>query len=447
MYDFFVAASLVIVELPAIAVRIAPFRGQLTKKQKILLTAMYSVIILINFFVCLWAVHRGILDVQFYKLKLIICGAFLMLPNLIVLPKFFMEHLFTCGVEATLSTIIPVMIAFVASMLPPFAGNMAIALNALGYTLIYAFIYPFVSKSLVDCVEPFLELKTDGYWGTICMIPMALFIGNYLTYPDTSYITSPVQFLGQLMIIAAVIMICLSVSKDPSRMKHQNLMAQSMEIQKQYFTTLTTQIERVRRELHDSKYRVAVIEKFIEMDDKDGLAEYCKTMIPKRYYSVELFHSGNPAVDGILFHYSQRAEAANIKFKIAGTVSSRGIPDDELSVLLGNAMENAFAGCMTLEKDRFVTFVAQSEPQVLSLMIQNSFDGKLKVKRGELQSRKRSRGPGIGVSSMQMICKKYGGTMEMQWDDQCFTVLIVLPVSAEDENKPGLHADADHIVF
>lgn len=430
MYDFFVAASLVIVEFPAIAMRIAPFRGHLTTKQKVNLTLMYTVILLINFVVCMIAVKQGMINVQFYKLKLIICGAFLLLPNLLVLPKFFLEHLFICGVEATLSTIIPVMIAFVASMLPPFPGNMALALNALAYTLIYAFIYPYVSRVLVNCVEPFLDLKTDGYWGTICLIPMALFIGNYLTYPDTSYITSVAQFLGQLMIIIAVIMICASVSKDPVRIKNQHLMAQSMEIQKQYFATLTDQIERVRRDLHDSKYRVAAIEKFIEMDDKEGLSEYCKTFIPKRYFSVELFHSGNSAVDGILYHYSQRAETSGINFKIAGTVHSNGIPDDELSVLLGNAMENAFAGCMTLEEDRFITFVAQSEPQVLSMMIQNSYDGKLRVKRGELQSRKRTQGPGVGISSMQMICKKHGGTMEMQWDDHCFTVLIVLPLQA-----------------
>jgi sensor histidine kinase regulating citrate/malate metabolism len=151
-------------------------------------------------------------------------------------------------------------------------------------------------------------------------------------------------------------------------------------------------------------------------------------MIPKRYSSVEMFHSGNAAVDGILYHYSQRADADGIKLKIAGTVKSNGIPDDELSVLLGNAMENAFAGCKTVEQDRYVTFVSQSEPQVLSLMIQNSFDGKLKIKQGELHSRKRAHGPGIGISSMKMICEKYGGTMEMQWDDHSFTVLIVLPV-------------------
>lgn len=433
MLEFFIAASLVIVELPAIAIRIAPFRTLLSKKQRITLTLMYAAVLLANFGVCLYAAYNGLIDVQFYKLKLIICGAFLLLPNLVVLPAHFYEHMFTCGIEATLSTIIPVMVAFIAFYLPPFPSGMAIPLNALAYTLIYAFIYPFLSKWLVECIEPFLEMKPDGYWDTISLIPMALFIGNYLTYPDTSYITSPVQFLGQLMIIAANLLICFSVAKDPVRMKTQSLMARSMEIQKQYFNTLTERIETVRRELHDSKYRVAAIEKFIEMDDKDGLAEYCKTMIPKRYYSVELFHSGNSAVDGILFHYSQRAEAENIKLKIAGTVKNSNMPDDELCVLLGNAMENAFAGCKTLKENRSVTVVAQSEPQVLSLMIQNTYNGQLKVKRGRLQSMKRSHGPGIGILSMQTICKKYGGTMEMQWDENTFTVLIILPAKMESD--------------
>lgn len=433
MYEFIVAASMVIVELPAIAIRIAPFRNRLSKKQKIILTLMYAAVLLVNFGICLYAAHQDLIDVQFYKLKLIICGAFLLVPNLIILPVHFFEHVFTCGIEAILSTIIPVMVAFIAFYLPPFPGNFAVAMNALAYTLIYAFIYPYCSKVLTECIEPFLELKPDGYWGTVCLIPMLLFLGNYLTYPDTSYITSPVQFLGQLMIIIAALLICFSVAKDPVRMKTQNLMARSMEIQKQYFKTLTERIETVRRELHDSKYRVAAIEKFIEMDDKDGLAEYCKTMIPKRYYSVELFHSGNSAVDGILFHYSQRAEAEKIKLKIAGTVKNSNMPDDELCVLLGNAMENAFAGCKSLEDGRYVTFVAQSEPQVLSLMIQNSYNGQLKVKRGELHSMKRSQGPGIGIMSMQAICKKYGGTMEMQWDENTFTVLIVLPAKMEHD--------------
>ena len=433
MKAFLVAASMVLVELPAIAVRIRPFRGIMTKRQKVEVTFLYFLILLINFFICLMAARHNMIDVQFYKLKLIVCGAFLLLANLIVVRHHLLEHLFTCGVEATISTIMPVLVAFLAFSLPPFEKQVAVALNAVVYSVIYMFIFPGMSKLITNCVEPFLELKPNGYWGTICMIPMALFVGNFLTYPDTSYVTSPLQFFGQVLIIAAVIMICLSISKDPARMKAQNMMAKNLEMQKQYFSTLTDQIQQARRDLHDAKYRIAAIEKFIETDDKEGLAAYCKTMIPKRYYSVEMFHSGNSAVDGILFHYAQRAEEANIRFKIAGTVQNKGIPDDELSMLLGNAMENAFAGCMTIEEDRFVTFVAQTETNVLSLMVQNSFDGNLVVKRGVIQSRKRTEGPGIGISSMKQLCQQYGGTMEIQWDDNTFTALFLLPITEEAE--------------
>jgi hypothetical protein len=34
---------------------------------------------------------------------------------------------------------------------------------------------------------------------------------------------------------------------------------------------------------------------------------------------------------------------------------------------------------------------------------------------------------------MQMICKKYGGTMELQWDENTFTVLIILPIESPNE--------------
>ena len=63
---FLIALTLVIVELPAIAVRIEPFRGILTKKQKITLNCMYFVILLISFFICFYAALNSRIDVQFY---------------------------------------------------------------------------------------------------------------------------------------------------------------------------------------------------------------------------------------------------------------------------------------------------------------------------------------------------------------------------------------------
>ena len=433
---FFVSLALLLAEIPSLAVRINPFRGIVTKKQRLSLFFLYAATLTVNFFLCLSAARNGRITDSFYRHNLILCGLVLLLVNILVIPMQLREHLFTFGLEATLSFCIPILIAFGFGFLPPMAPQTAVALNAAAYAVIYALFFPFVGKLITDCVEPFLELKPSGYWDTVCTIPLFLFACSYLICPNTVCITSPRLLFGLLMITAAAIMICLSVSKDPARIKNQNMMRQNLEIQKQYFTTLTAKIDQARRDLHDSKYRVAAIERFVETDDRDGLLEFCKTMIPKRYYSVELFHSGNAAVDSILFHYAQRAEKEGIKFKIAGTVCENNIPDDELSILLGNAMENAFTACMALKEDRHITFVAQSEDRVLSMMVQNSFDGKLKIKHGTLQSRKRVSGPGIGLESMQMICEKYGGTLELQWDDKTFTVLIILPVN----NKPRTEA-------
>lgn len=429
----FVAISMVVVEIPAIVMRIIPFRTVITQKHTNVLTCLYAIVLTVNFLAAYAAAQANLIDVEYYKLKLVLSGALLTAANLIVIRKHIPEQLFTCGVEAILSTILPVMVSFLGRGLSLGAVNMqfAVAINAYVYTLIYSVGFPFFSKLIVDCVEPFLSIKVDRYWQTIFLIPLTLFIGNFLTYPETENVTNWSQFAGQILMIVATIMMCMSISKDSYRMRTREMMAMNMEIQKQYFNALTEKVEMARRQLHDAKYLVASIEKYIESDDKDGLAEYCKTLIPKRYYSVSMFHSGNSAVDGVLYHYSKKAEENDIRFKIAGTVRNPGIEDDELCILLGNAMENAFTACMTREDGRFVTFVAQTEDNVLSLMVQNSFDGVIDVKYGILQSRKRKSGPGIGISSMKQICEKYNGTMETQYDEETFTVLIILPLTGE----------------
>ena len=419
-----------IVEVPAIIMRYLPFRSVLSPGQKKKLLIGYAIVLVMSFVSSYCLATQGLVTIVFYKAKLLVTGAVLFALNLLVIRKYYPEQMFACGIEATVSTIIPVMIAFVGSFLVEFSDmQAAVALNAVIYTFLYLALLPYASKTLINCIEPFLDLKTNAYWNTLCFIPMVMFIGNALTYPRAEFITSIWGFIGQVLIIGAAYMMCLVVSRDSKRIKERNMMSYNMEMQNQYYKFLTKQVETARRQLHDAKYRVAAIEKYIEMDDKEGLAEYCKTMIPKRYYAVDLFHSGNSAVDGVLFHYSQRAEESGISFKIAGTVQNPGIEDDDLCILLGNAFENAFTACMNLETGRTVNFVAQTEQNVLSLMVQNSFDGKVIIKDGEVQSRKRSSGPGIGLSSMNDICEKYCGTMDTSWDDTTFTVLIILPLN------------------
>jgi sensor histidine kinase regulating citrate/malate metabolism len=103
-----------------------------------------------------------------------------------------------------------------------------------------------------------------------------------------------------------------------------------------------------------------------------------------------------------------------------------GIVEMDLCVLLGNALDNAFTGCLTITENRNVTLIAQTEKETLSFVIKNTFDGEIKTKDKIILSRKRENSEGIGLKSMEAICEKYKGTMEIKYDEEHFVILIIL---------------------
>ena len=106
-----------------------------------------------------------------------------------------------------------------------------------------------------------------------------------------------------------------------------------------------------------------------------------------------------------------------------------GIADMDLCVILGNALDNAFAGCLTLPDNRKVTLVTQIEKSTLFLNIKNTFDGKIEKKENLILSRKRENSEGIGLKSIKSICDKYRGTLELKWDKDTFVILIILTLN------------------
>ena len=64
-------------------------------------------------------------------------------------------------------------------------------------------------------------------------------------------------------------------------------------------------------------------------------------------------------------------------------------------------------------------------------MVRNSFDGRVEQAGDTLLSTKRKGRTGVGLSSMRSICERYGGSMDIQWDEKTFTVMFLLPLSEE----------------
>lgn len=203
-------------------------------------------------------------------------------------------------------------------------------------------------------------------------------------------------------------------------------MTNQLNMQKRYYAALSENVEKARKSRHDLKHHITTITRFAELGDKEELLNYCNKLVQMQYSEVDIPYSGNAAADGVLYHYAVIAKKNNIDIKISGIFQSGEIADVDLCVLLGNALDNAVTGCLTVDNKRFINISTKNDGNVLAVMISNSFDGIVKIQNEKILSRKRDNRVGIGIISIRSVCEKYDGNLSIDYTDNTFTCMMLL---------------------
>lgn len=413
-----------IVHIPAIALRYTPFKSIVTANQKQTLYLIYGISLLCNFTLYFILLLQGGINTVFYKRNLIFFGTLMMLANMVVIPNRMQEHIFVGGMEALLSIILFVAITYIGRFVPAMDITTAIVLNAVFSTIAYLIAYPLFRYILVHTVAPFLNLDTRHYWNSIFLIPIAMFVANALVYPVDSHSFTLRQFTGQLFLTAATVLICWSISLDHLRMNEKLHIAEQLNMQKEYYDALSDKVQTIRKMRHDAKHYITAIVNLARTSDEEKLHQFCNELFQQYQPYEELPYTGNASADGILYRYMTLAKRHQIRFQMTGTFCNTDISDLDLCVLLGNALDNALNACQTIPDQRFITVTVQQDHNTTTILVRNSFDGKIQEKGHTLLSRKRTNMPGIGIHSMRSICEKYSGALSYRYDDTTFSIMF-----------------------
>ena len=290
------------------------------------------------------------------------------------------------------------------------------------------FFFP-IRRFIRNTVRPFLSLDNASYWRSVWLIPATMLLSCYFSLPGNRHMLYISQIVSRVCIVVAVFLVCRIIADDYRHFQEKQAMTEQLNQQKVYYSAMVLDIENMRRQRHDIKHYFAAIQYYIDTNDTEGLQKYCSELLDRVESDTPLPYSGNSAADGVLYHYSQQCEANQIRFQYLGSIRSSGIADTDLCVLLGNALDNAFNGCLTISENRFIQITTQSEKQLLSILVQNSFDGVVEEGKGGILSRKRNAREGVGLSSMRVICQSYNGTMSVDWDGTTFRVCMLLPLT------------------
>lgn len=414
--------------IPGILLRYVPFADLVEKKEKRRLCLLYLVCFVVNMLALSVAFSCFGITMKVIRYDIPAFGGAVTLINIWRIPGRTKEHLFVSGISLICTSLLISATLFLGAQIwgqetveSFFLGNL------IDMALLFISYWP-LKQLLNKTVKPFFAYDAKEYWSGVWVMPIAMYFAMFLNTPDEEQIASVGYLISRVLIAVATLSTCYGIVQDHKRLEEKAAMADQLNMQKVYYARLEERVADARRISHDFKHHISAIQHYIDTDDKDGLQSYCWELGNRPVSGVKIPYTGNRAVDGVIYRYAQLAKERDIEFEYFGSIQNCAIPNVELCVLLGNALDNALTGCMTISKNRYIKIIMQSEEHLTSIVVNNSFDGVVLRKGDALYSRKRENEPGIGMSSMRSICEKYDADMDTKWDDNSFTVLFVIPV-------------------
>lgn len=255
----------------------------------------------------------------------------------------------------------------------------------------------------------------------------------------------PIRFgwYSEIAGLIFVLLISLIMLQDALRLyKERILLVQQKEqlqiqvgLQKSHYMGLADQMEEIRILRHDVHHHYNQLSLLLNNDDYEGASHYLNQINNTALRTVPLSFCKNYMTDVLLRYYYAKAQEASIPFTIRAELPSQiGVPDEDLSIILGNMLENALEANLRIpESKRFMSLSIKLHSGSLMVKATNAFHGKLEKQNGKYCSAKENGRTGIGISSIQAITEKYDGTVWIDTDESTegyvFTIRILLITS------------------
>ena len=207
--------------------------------------------------------------------------------------------------------------------------------------------------------------------------------------------------------------------------------AQLLEMQARQYQALQDHMRQTARLRHDFRHSVRLLSSLAEKGDigsiQTHLAEYEISLAENTLTS----YCANAALNALFGYYHEIAVSAGIDTDWRIELSDP-LPAAELDMasLLGNLMENAVDGCLTVPEGRryFCLTTQIRHGNRLYIVSTNSFDGKVRKGKDGYRSTKHSEN-GIGLAAITAAAEKYGGSAKFSNSDTEFFVDVVLKIS------------------
>jgi sensor histidine kinase YesM len=262
---------------------------------------------------------------------------------------------------------------------------------------------------------------------------------------DMDLIFSGVQIL---FIMAAMAILTLFYSSIHMKEKARNeAYARAIEEhyrqQLYYMKNLEEVTDRLKSERHDFNHHLGVVYGLLESGDSDKAGEYASRLVKTAGEYQNLVNIPCPMVRAMLNYKLSAAKEKSIRLNLnVGIPEGLALPECDLTVILGNLLDNAVESCMTVgEGDRYIGFTLLYKPDYLIIQTENPVKEASEVQHGRHRTTKPdAENHGYGLRNMEYLAQKHNGFMKTSRENGVFKVDVALLIDPDrnPNNTPSL---------
>lgn len=197
-----------------------------------------------------------------------------------------------------------------------------------------------------------------------------------------------------------------------------------------HYDEVETMYRKMRGWRHDYHNHIQVLKAHMSLEQYKQASHYLDKLEEDLTTVDTVLKTGNVMVDAILNSKLTMIKEHNIQVNATAIVPQDiEISGIDLSVLIGNLLDNAMEACMQVkeEKDRFIRIYIDIIKKQLYISVTNSMDGKAK-RFGSIFVSGKQGNHGFGLQRIDSIAEKYKGYVNRQTENGVFATEVMLPL-------------------
>ena len=254
--------------------------------------------------------------------------------------------------------------------------------------------------------------------------------GNYIWTIHLEY--TLLRVIYQMVSFAVIIIAIMTYQKIKEKQREENiniLLTEQIENTKQHISEVEKLYGDIRALKHDMGNHISVLENLFVKKETEEFEKYLSELKAVYSVSVEGIKTGNPVTDVILTQKQKEAEEKGIDFECRFIYpSDTSVNAFDVSVILNNAIENAFEGVEGC-KEPYVSITAYRKKNAYMLKVANCMKGSVEIddEIGLPETTKKDKSShGFGLANIRKVAQKYYGDIDISQDMNSFTLTVML---------------------